>query len=338
MIDFATMFNDRILIMSIVYYLKIDIAEVVSIILCLVFGIYKVEITNKNYYTIRTAIEYNSSTILSDDKIGLVVSYKYMFIGYISKVVENDIPTYKGYIFIRKNDCNVLMQVPQFNVNDHMVDFGQLIEIGENRYKITKLTFPKFKLINIKHQHMVASYIYKKYNSKDVKNVVAVLYGKPNQGKSMTAHYLANIIVERQSVMLVNYNLDTKSITFSDFIFESKRLSDASIIIILIDEIDIAITKMHERSHMKASNENISNDKYILKTKYEYNDMMDKINLGVYDRTIIIMTTNKDRQYFNNLDESYLRYGRVDMHINYDDLDIVMPTMTKNDKLYDYII
>ena len=41
--------------------------------------------------------------------------------------------------------------------------------------------------------------------------------------------------------------------------------------------------------------------------------MLDEIQRGLYPHLIIIMTTNKNPEFINNLDPSYLREGRVDI-------------------------
>jgi hypothetical protein len=83
-------------------------------------------------------------------------------------------------------------------------------------------------------------------------------------------------------------------------------------LIIILEEIDCNISKMHSGL--------IQINKYIptqIKTKTDWNGFLDKFDRGLYPNVIIIMTTNKSISYFDELDPSYLRKGRVDLKIKF---------------------
>jgi hypothetical protein len=50
-------------------------------------------------------------------------------------------------------------------------------------------------------------------------------------------------------------------------------------------------------------------------TKIDWNAFLDKFDMEYYPNIILILTSNKSIDYFNKLDSSYFRNGRVDLKI-----------------------
>jgi hypothetical protein len=87
-----------------------------------------------------------------------------------------------------------------------------------------------------------------------------------------------------------------------------------------LDEIDILINKIHKNK--------IIEHKLYIKTvtnKNTWNKFLDKIDTGFYPFVLLLMCTNKKKEYFDNLDKSYMRDGRIHDYIDvdiYDDIKI----------------
>jgi hypothetical protein len=87
---------------------------------------------------------------------------------------------------------------------------------------------------------------------------------------------------------------------------------DASLIVI-IEEVDIIIKKIH--NNLINTHRDIPT---LITNKSEWNTFFDRFERGLYPYVIIIMTTNQSISYFDELDPSYMRFGRVNIkyHMN----------------------
>lgn len=79
-------------------------------------------------------------------------------------------------------------------------------------------------------------------------------------------------------------------------------------LIIVLEEVDILIVKLH--SNLCRLHGDIPT---LIKNKQDWNKFLDKIDRNIYNNIILIMTTNKTLEFFNELDPSYLRDGRLDL-------------------------
>jgi hypothetical protein len=78
-------------------------------------------------------------------------------------------------------------------------------------------------------------------------------------------------------------------------------------LIIILDEIDIALNNIHN---------GISPHKKIpisVSDKQGWNGFLDQINWGMYPYMIMLLISNKSFQFIDSLDNSYLREGRVNL-------------------------
>ena len=80
-------------------------------------------------------------------------------------------------------------------------------------------------------------------------------------------------------------------------------------LIILLDEVDIMVTKLHN-GEIKLPHAPIPIE---FKNKTEWDKFFDKFNQGIRKNVIIIMTSNKKLSYFDEMDSSYMRDGRIDI-------------------------
>jgi hypothetical protein len=78
-------------------------------------------------------------------------------------------------------------------------------------------------------------------------------------------------------------------------------------LIIVFDEVDLVIMKIHEgiRQH--------KNVPTVVSDKSGWNHMLDSIQRGMYSNIILVMTSNRGPEFIDSLDSSYIRKGRVDI-------------------------
>jgi hypothetical protein len=138
-------------------------------------------------------------------------------------------------------------------------------------------------------------------------NTSVLLYGKAGSGKSM----IPMLIAKKLNYDLVDgFNPTDPGDTMSKMINRIKPTSNKKIIVVL-EEIDIIIHNIH--------NNNIIQHKNIptlVKNKEGWNNFLDKIDREFFEHIVLIMTSNQKPEYFDILDQSYMRKGRVNLKLN----------------------
>jgi hypothetical protein len=155
--------------------------------------------------------------------------------------------------------------------------------------------------------------------------VVALLHGPPGKGKSMVPYFLAKLLLQDTNTN-TNTNTNTKTPnktskvslvdTFNPFqpgdYFNSlyNKISPAkdSPMIVVLEEIDLPLTKMHDSSLIP--HRDIPTQ---ITNKTDWNQFFDRFDRLQYPYVYFIMTTNKSATYFDELDSSYMRPGRVNI-------------------------
>jgi hypothetical protein len=140
-----------------------------------------------------------------------------------------------------------------------------------------------------------------------------LLYGKTGSGKSMISHLLVKKMIKMdqyKEVTLVDTFNPTDPGDNLCNMYHKINPSINSPLIIVLEEIDNIIDRMHNQSIIRHQDISIE-----IKDKSNWNTFFDKFNRSMYKNVIFIMTTNKSIEYFNDLDESYFRDGRVNLKI-----------------------
>jgi hypothetical protein len=143
---------------------------------------------------------------------------------------------------------------------------------------------------------------------------VSLLYGAPGTGKSNVAPLIARSLLNKnmQSIALVDsYDLSDPNSSF-DVLYSYVSPNEKNILIYVLEEVDELINKIHNNLIILHKHLPIQ-----IKNKSSWNKWLDRINNGYYPHTIIIMTSNKLANWFDNLDTSYFRKGRVCNKINF---------------------
>ena len=134
------------------------------------------------------------------------------------------------------------------------------------------------------------------------KTSVVLIHGKPNVGKTMVSLILASELNGIYSSSLAPWEPgDSLGALYGD-----ADVSEQNPLIVAFDEIDGPLQEIHngipphKNSRIKVGN------------KQGWNQMFDEIQMGFYPHLVVILTTNKSPDFFNNLDTSYISEHRVD--------------------------
>jgi SpoVK/Ycf46/Vps4 family AAA+-type ATPase len=142
-----------------------------------------------------------------------------------------------------------------------------------------------------------------KANQKKHRHTVVLLHGPPCTGKSMMGVLLANEYGGNLCETLKPWQPgDSLGLLHAEV-----EPTPEKPLIIVFNEIDAALLKIHEGI---APHEKIP---IAVADKTGWNGMLDNIDRRMYQDVILIMTSNRDPEFIDALDPSYIREGRVDL-------------------------
>lgn len=131
------------------------------------------------------------------------------------------------------------------------------------------------------------------------------LNGSPGKGKT----FFSYLIAQKLNCYLVDTYCPTDPGSSLSIIYNrAKNISANKPLIIVLDEVDIILSKIH--------NKEITPHKYHKSEVYDkvtWNQLLDKITYGMYPYVILIMISNKSLNDCKKIDPSYIRRGRVDI-------------------------
>lgn len=134
------------------------------------------------------------------------------------------------------------------------------------------------------------------------KSAVVLLHGPPNVGKTM----LSLIVTNEFGGSYCNSVSPWEPGDSITGVYTDTEVSEKNPLIVAFDEVDSAIEQIHK---------GISPHKDVkirVRNKAGWNKMLDEIQKGFYPYLVVIMTTNKTPEFFNELDSSYIAPHRVD--------------------------
>lgn len=128
------------------------------------------------------------------------------------------------------------------------------------------------------------------------------IYGEPGTGKSMIPLLMANYV---KGIYCSTFKPWLPGDTLAGLYSEADP-TESKPLIVALDEIDSALVKIHEGIlHHKSIPISVPD-------KSGWNHMLDDIQRGLYPHLILILTSNKDPAFINDMDVSYLRERRID--------------------------
>ncbi|AVG45833.1 hypothetical protein [Acanthamoeba polyphaga mimivirus] len=297
-------------IIILIQYISI-IWSIILILLSFV-GLQLYKITNREKVIIIMKKISKRAAILDDNKqIGWVFGWPY--ISYITEV-ENDYGSnYNVYIYTTKKYYQNI-----FNSNDNQ-DISDNDKVEKQSVNIYERSGNYNYIFYAQRNITINDYIPKKNQTKPIteikklyqrkKFLVALIYGKPGCGKSITSLLLAK---ELNASICDTFNPTDPGDNITSIYNQASPTMDNPLIIIF-EEFDIMISNIHHNKIISHKNMPIQ-----IKNKTDYNKFMDRIDRGLYPHLILILTSNKDPNFIENLDPSYIRKGRVDLRIKMD--------------------
>lgn len=175
-----------------------------------------------------------------------------------------------------------------------------------NNYKAPKKLFPPRVT-----QTLIINEIMNMYELDTHPYVRVLLCSKPGFGKSILAIHLCYELLNRyDKVSFVSTWSPTDPNDSFIRMYNKIKPSVKAPLVILLDEIDIIVTTMLE-GNIKISD--ASPMPIEIRDKKGWNTFFDSFDIEIYKYVIVIMTSNKHTSYFNNLDPSLLREGRIDI-------------------------
>lgn len=134
---------------------------------------------------------------------------------------------------------------------------------------------------------------------------MVLLYGDKGTGKSMIPILLSK---EFKNVNFCDTFKPYEPGNNFSSLYNKTNPDKNSPLIVVLEEFDIIIDKIHYNK--------IVNHKYIpteITDKSSWNLFFDRFDRGYYPHVILILTSNIKPTFINNLDESYIREGRVNL-------------------------
>ena len=179
-------------------------------------------------------------------------------------------------------------------------------EYGYFQYKTRKVN-----LTQIRPHEELHFYAYQDRLFKNIMNFYknnnyckVFLSGDPGCGKT----YFAYMMAQKLGCYLCDsFDPYEPSSNFNE-IYTLVKLDACCPLIILIDEVDVLIQKIHQKpieEHKKFRRE--------IYDKNSWNNFMDKIEYGLYPNVIVIMNSNRPKGHIDRMDNSYLRVGRINI-------------------------
>lgn len=180
---------------------------------------------------------------------------------------------------------------------------------GSFFYDQRKLPAPIMK--PTKAQHEAIDFCYQRWLSNN-RNTIALLYGTTGTGKSYVASLLADRLLNKfTKVHLVDTFNPTEPGDEWIRIYNWIKPTKLEPLIVVLEEVDVTITAIHTESVKLHKSYPI-----LIKNKTDWNQFFDRFDRSIYENVIFLMTSNKPPSFFNELDPSYMRPGRVNEYFN----------------------
>lgn len=224
-----------------------------------------------------------------------------------------------GYYSVEHDEYHVLMRVSQFTsvITEEALEFKKVIQEPGKLFRYTRngrydaLEYYKFAYEISKEPFTFQQYMIDKiievFDKKSY--CVVFIYGPIGSCKSLTANLLARQLSKTyENVSLVDtFNPSDPGDTFDNLYYQTMTTVNNPLVVAL-EEIDILIDDVHNSRIRRHRDLPIS-----VYNKSTWTLFMDRFDREQFKNVILVMTSNKPKSYFDELDPAYLRQGRIDL-------------------------
>lgn len=249
---------------------------------------------------------------------GWVIGWeKGFYIGYIF-VISNGNNSIKSFYILSSQTFYEKNFSKKNNVNDTLINNPPIISLFTREGSFWSLEYrdsdytPPSKLFPPRlNQSKIIEDILNIYDVYLHPYVRVLLCAKPGFGKSAIAIQLCNELLKiyKEVALVTTWCPTDPNDSFVRLYNKVKPTKDKPLVI-LLDEIDITVKNMLS-GEIKISD--ATPMPIEIMSKKSWNDFFDAFDREMYKYVIIIMTSNQHTSYFNQLDSSLLREGRIDI-------------------------
>lgn len=258
------------------------------------------------------------------------------FIGYIHRITDNHSSQKEMYVLTSEKQLKKYVSIKD-NDNDgdeagvdedgvakllgcsSDIDSSYSIDIYEREGSFWALQYVKYQYYPLDYKirenqqravnEMMNVYALKKY-------CVALLHGPPGTGKSIVSILLAKHLTSlgKEVSFVDSFKPWEPNDNFSTLYYHISPTKHKPLIVV-IEEVDTVIAKIHEPADaetatMKKPHQHLP---IMLSNKSDWNSFLDKFDRRRYTHVFLILTANNSADFFDALDPSYMRQGRVDV-------------------------
>jgi hypothetical protein len=246
-----------------------------------------------------------SATIINNNEaFGWVFGYWY--IGYIYATGDRFSKTQSCYILARKDLMNDVTQ-PVFTEDVGRKEIYIKLHDRCGNYDYIYYTERKLNVTDFhprEAQAQAIDHIEKYY--KENKFATVLLAGPPNAGKSVISLLLTKRL---KGSLVYEFNPTEPGNNFNN-LYNKANPTFSCPLIVTFEEVDGMIEAIHQGKVLRHEHKPIS-----IYNKATWNTFMDNIDHRFYPFVVFLFTTNRLLQWFETLDPSYMRQGRVNVKI-----------------------
>lgn len=286
------------------------ILELFALIIRIVLGPFGIKIYKTSDEAIcksamRKSIFSSYSTDISDHS-GIIISRR--FIGFIKESKNyRGINEHLVILFCSKNTFESLSRVEiqqEGMVIREETRYINMIYHAHNVHgSLKRKKIFETRLVPSKQQNKIIDYISDDYGQSDTGSGVYLLYGDIGTGKSSVAYLLSKKI---KGSLCTSFSPIKPGHSMNE-LYSVAGPTTGSPLVVLIDEIDVIIDQITSGEVVKTAH----GAHTMCCDKLGWNSFLDAVGHGEFPNVLIIFTTNKKPEYFNDKDPSYIRNGRI---------------------------
>lgn len=263
--------------------------------------------TEKIMKHIKENVQFVQNTFIFEgdqEPFGFCVSWKAKFIAWTSQSSREGRGSKKttGVVFIGKLPENIKKDVPEVKAEEEVLELYLARAYYNELPQLIRLPFSGFE--PKKDQLAIMNQVKDIYDDSKFKICRALIYGKPNGGKSFIGKLLAKELGTKLCFDLHLYEPGNSLMT----LWKTANPTKNNPLVVQIDEFDVFIRKMHEGD--------LKNDhkwlRRLIYDKQSFNTFMSEY-LNCLPNVIYLFTMNSRPEDINEMDPSYIRDNRMDL-------------------------